>query len=124
MNKFISSIVTTQGALASRATQMSNLAENSLKALGIKLDSDISALDMERAQLLDFAPDTTDSLRPGAGKGGKFNSDEWAARLVKLNYDERELKIQRGIVTSLIDELFTDEDAADGGAANPAEIHD
>lgn len=123
MNKFISSIVTTQGALASRATQMSNLAENSLKALGIKLDTQISNIDMERAQLLDFAPDTSDSLRPGAGKGGKFNSDEWAAALVKLNYDERELKIQKGIVTKLLDELFTDEDV-DGGAANPAAIHD
>lgn len=68
MNKFISGIVAGKSTLASRATQLSNLVENAVKQNLIEIEGQISNLEMERASLLDFAPNTTDSLRPGNGK--------------------------------------------------------
>ena len=122
MNKFISGIVAGKSTLASRATQLSNLVENAVKQNLIKIEGQISNLEMERASLLDFAPNTTDSLRPGNGKDGEFKPEAWAKRLLQIDYDLRELKIQKDLVEKELSELFDEVDETDETA--PAEIHD
>lgn len=107
MNKFISSIVAGKSVLSSRASQLESLVKNSVEKNRINLDSKIAELKMERTLLLDFAPETTDSLRPGNGE--KFDSkysDEWAAKLFKIDYDLRELLIQKDIIDKEAEELF------------------
>lgn len=122
MNKFISGIVAGKSTLASRATQLSNLVENAVKQNLIKIEGQISNLEMERASLLDFAPNTTDSLRPGNGKDGEFNPEAWAKRLLQIDYDLRELKIQKTLIDAEHKELFTE--AVVDETDVPAEIHD
>ena len=121
MNKFISGIVAGTSTLRSRATQVSNLIENSIKQNSIALDTKISDLEMKRANLLDFAPDTTDSLRPGNGKT-KEDAAKFAKTLLEIDYELRELKIQKDLVEKELSELFDEVDETDGGT--PAEIHD
>ena len=122
MNKFISGIVAGKSTLASRATQLSNLVENAVKQNLIKIEGQISNLEMERASLLDFAPNTTDSLRPGNGKDDEFNPEAWAKRLLQIDYDLRELKIQKTLIDAEQKELFTE--AVVDETDVPAEIHD
>ena len=122
MNKFISGIVAGKSTLASRATQLSNLVENAVKQNLIKIEGQISNLEMERASLLDFAHNTTDSLRPGNGKDGEFNPEAWAKRLLQIDYDLRELKIQKTLIDAEQKELFTE--AVVDETDVPAEIHD
>ena len=122
MNKFISGIVAGKSTLASRATQLSNLVENAVKQNLIKIEGQISNLEMERASLLDFAPNTTDSLRTGNGKDGEFNPEAWAKRLLQIDYDLRELKIQKTLIDAELKELFTE--AVVDETDVPAEIHD
>ena len=122
MNKFISDIVAGKSTLASRATQLSNLVENAVKQNLIKIEGQISNLEMERASLLDFAPNTTDSLRPGNGKDGEFNPEAWAKRLLQIDYDLRELKIQKTLIDAEQKELFTEAVVEETDV--PAEIHD
>ena len=76
---------------------------------------------MKRANLLDFAPDTTDSLRPGNGKT-KEDAAKFAKTLLEIDYELRELKIQKDLVNKELSELFDEVDETDGGT--PAEIHD
>lgn len=122
MNKFISGIVAGKSTLASRATQLSNLVENAVKQNLIKIEGQISNLEMERASLLDFAPNTTDSLRPGNGKDGEFKPEAWANRLLQIDYDLRELKIQKTLIDAEQKELFTEAVVEETDV--PAEIHD
>lgn len=122
MNKFISGIVAGKSTLSSRATQLSNLVENAVKQNLIKIEGQISNLEMERASLLDFAPNTTDSLRPGNGKDGEFNPEAWAKRLLQIDYDLRELKIQKTLIDAEQKELFTEAVVEETDV--PAEIHD
>lgn len=122
MNKFISGIVAGKSTLASRATQLSNLVENAVKQNLIKIEGQISNLEMERASLLDFAPNTTDSLRPGNGNDGEFKPEAWAKRLLQIDYDLRELKIQKTLIDAEQKELFTEAVVEETDV--PAEIHD
>lgn len=119
MNKFISGIVAGTSTLKSRAAQLSKLVENSVKQNAITLDTQISDLEMKRAKLLDFAPDTTDSLRPGNGKGVE-DAAKFAKSLLEIDYSLRELKIQKDLVNKEIEELFSEAD----DTTAPAEIHD
>ena len=107
MNKFISSIVAGKSVLSSRASQLESLVKNSVEKKRINIDSKIAELKMERTLLLDFAPETTDSLRPGNGE--KFNSrfsDEWAEKLFKIDCDLYDLRIQKEIIDKETEELF------------------
>lgn len=107
MNKFISSIVAGKSVLSSRASQLESLVKNSVEKNRIKINSKIAELNMERTLLLDFAPESTDSLRPGNGR--KFDSsysDEWAEKLLKIDCDLYDLLIQKDIIEKETEELF------------------
>jgi hypothetical protein len=81
---------------------------------GQKLKNDIAEVEIEIQNLTDFAPDTTQSLRPGV-KG--WNPTTWAANLQDAKTRLYELNIELKIAEATLKEFFGDE----GAALAPAE---
>ena len=70
--------------------------------------------DQKKAELID--------LYVYAGKDGEFNPEAWAKRLLQIDYDLRELKIQKTLIDAEQKELFTEAVVEETDVT--AEIHD
>ena len=101
-------------ALVARASQINVQAKIAQENIVHGLKNDIAEVEIEIQNLTDFAPDTTQSLRPGV-KG--WNPTTWAANLQDAKTRLYELNIELKIAEATLKEFFGDE----GAVLAPAE---
>ena len=93
-------------ALVARASQINTQAKIAQSSIVQKLKNDIANVEIEIQNLTDFAPDTTQSLRPGV-KG--WNPAKWASDLQDAKVRLYELNVELKIAEKTFDEFFGDE---------------
>lgn len=96
-------------ALVARASQINVQAQIAQDNIVQKLKNDIAEVEIEIQNLTDFAPDTTQSLRPGV-KG--WNPTKWASDLQDAKTRLYELNIELKIAEKTKQEFFGDEEDA------------
>ena len=98
-------------ALAARARQIDTQAKIAQEAIVAKLKNEKARLELKLQDLTDFAPETTQSLRPGVAN---WNPEKWAKELheVKLNLYENSVELE--IAESTMKEFFGEVDGEDG----------
>ena len=94
-------------ALVARASQINTQAKIAQENIVHGLKNDIAEVEIEIQNLTDFAPDTTQSLRPGV-KG--WNPTKWASDLQEAKTRLYELNIELKIAEATEKEFFGDED--------------
>lgn len=94
-------------ALRARASQINTQAKIAQEEIIHKLKIEKTNVEMQIQGLTDFAPDTTDSLRPGV-KG--WNPTKWAADLQDAKTRLYELEVELKIAEATFDEFFEDDD--------------
>ena len=94
-------------ALVARASQINVQAKIAQQAIVQNLKNDIANVEIEIQNLTDFAPDTTQSLRPGV-KG--WQPTKWASDLQEAKTRLYELNIELKIAEATEKEFFGDED--------------
>ena len=93
-------------ALVARAGQINVQAKIAQQNIVQKLKHDIAEVEIEIQNLTDFAPDTTQSLRPGV-KG--WNPAKWASDLQDAKTRLYELNVELKIAEKTYEEFFGDE---------------
>jgi len=94
-------------ALVARASQINTQAKIAQANIVQRLKNDIAEVEIEVQNLTDFAPDTTQSLRPGV-RG--WNPQKWAADLQDAKTRLYELKVELKIAEDTFKEFFGDDD--------------
>lgn len=94
-------------ALVARAGQINVQAKIAQQNIVQKLKNDIAEVEIEIQNLTDFAPDTTQSLRPGV-KG--WNPAKWASDLQDAKTRLYELNVELKIAEKTFEEFFGDDD--------------
>ena len=94
-------------ALVARASQINVQAKIAQQAIVQNLKNEIANVEIEIQNLTDFAPDTTQSLRPGV-KG--WNPSKWASDLQEAKTRLYELNIELKIAEATEKEFFGDDD--------------
>jgi transglutaminase/protease-like cytokinesis protein 3 len=94
-------------ALVARASQINVQAKIAQQAIVQNLKNEIANVEIEIQNLTDFAPDTTQSLRPGV-KG--WNPTKWASDLQEAKTRLYELNIELKIAEATEKEFFGDDD--------------
>ena len=94
-------------ALVARASQINVQAKIAQQNIVQNLKNEIAEVEIEIQNLTDFAPDTTQSLRPGV-KG--WNPTKWAADLQEAKTRLYELNIELKIAETTEKEFFGDDD--------------
>ena len=94
-------------ALVARASQINVQAKIAQQAIVQNLKNEIANVEIEIQNLTDFAPDTTQSLRPGV-KG--WHPTKWASDLQEAKTRLYELNIELKIAEATEKEFFGDED--------------
>ena len=94
-------------ALVARAGQINVQAKIAQQNIVQKLKNDIAEVEIEIQNLTDFAPDTTQSLRPGV-KG--WNPAKWASDLQDAKTRLYELTVELKIAEKTFEEFFGDDD--------------
>lgn len=90
MSKFIRTIAGSGDSIKlARATAVANSAEIAQKALVNSLEASLNRLEVQLGQLTDLAPESGDSLRPGAG----FEATRWVAAVQATNLEIRQAVI-------------------------------
>lgn len=98
--------ISTNGTLSERASLLANQAEEVINGLLTEKKQDLNVLKMKRQRLLDFAPDSTESLIP---KGyNDWDAKSWAMQLHDIDAEILEVLDSIDILESLIEELFTE----------------
>lgn len=100
-------------ALVARASQINTQARIAQETIVQNLKNEIAEVEIEIQNLTDFAPDTTQSLRPGV-KG--WNPTKWASDLQDAKTRLYELNVELKIAENTFKEFFGDEE----GAIEPA----
>ena len=93
-------------ALVARASQINVQAKIAQQNIVQNLKNEIAEVEIEIQNLTDFAPDTTQSLRPGV-KG--WNPTKWASDLQEAKTHLYELNVELKIAEKTFEEFFGDE---------------
>jgi hypothetical protein len=115
MNKFIRTIVgNADGIKAQRAGVLATQAKLAQESIVSDLRRKLAGLDLQLTQLVDLAPDTSDSLRPGNG----FNPVQWAKAVHALKVELDGVKRELAIAEETYVDWFGNVPAAAGTPAN------
>lgn len=107
MNKFQQLISDNSPAtLVRRAGTISKAAEIAQQNIVNKLEEHKCSLEMKIANLTDFAPETTDSLRPG---DKNWDAAKWAKELQETKQELYDINIQLKIAKETFAEYFKEE---------------
>ena len=107
MNKFTKLISDNSSTtLQRRASTIATAAEIAQQEIVNKLKQEKCKLEMKIANLTDFAPETTDSLRPG---DKDWDAGTWAKELQEAKQDLYDVSIQLEIATNTYNEYFKEE---------------
>lgn len=107
-NKFIK-LISDNGSstLVRRAETISTAAEVAQQNIVNQLKQEKSRLEMRIINLTDFAPETTDSLRPG---DKDWDATKWAKELQETKEELYDVKIQLKIAEDTYNEFFKETD--------------
>jgi len=94
-------------ALVARASQINVQAKIAQQNIVQNLKNAIAEVEIDIQNLTDFAPDTTQSLRPGV-KG--WNPTKWASDLQEAKTRLYELNVELKIAEKTFEEFFGDDD--------------
>lgn len=104
MSKFLDLISDNSNAtLKRRANSIAQNAEIAQQNIVNSLKQQRSALELRIADLTDFAPDSTDSLRPG---NKDWNAEEWAKSLQEAYEELYSVNISLKIAENTYNEYF------------------
>ena len=104
MNKFQRLISDNSSTtLARRAGTITKAAEIAQQNIVNKLEEHKCSLEMKIANLTDFAPETTDSLRPG---DKNWDAARWAKELQETKQEHYDINIQLKIAKETFAEYF------------------
>lgn len=98
-------------ALKNRAVAINEQAKIAQTNIINGLKQKKTELELAIQNLTDFAPDTTQSLRPGVG--GNWNPAEWAKRLQNAKTELYTVGIQLKIAEQTFDEFFGEDETAE-----------
>jgi len=105
MNKFQTLMADNSSAtLKRRAGSIATKADIAAQTVVNELKNHVSSLELKIDQLVDFAPDSTDSLTIGAKD---WNPDQWARELQKTKWELYLAKEQLKIAEETYKEYFT-----------------
>ena len=108
MNKIVKTMLESSSEiLKKRATMIATNIEIEQTNYINSLKQEIMKTEMKIQDLLDFAPDSTDSLRPASKN---FNAKQWVKELNEANMNLYELKISLELAEKTFEELFVEED--------------
>jgi hypothetical protein len=96
-------------ALVARASQINVQAKIAQETIVQNLKNQIAGVEIEIQNLTDFAPETTQSLRPGCKD---WNPTKWAANLQDAKTRLYELNIELKIAENTYKEFFGDDETA------------
>lgn len=109
MGKFLNMMsASSSQTLKNRAEQLNTQASIAQDAVVAKLESEKSEIEIKIQDLTDFAPDTTDSLRPGLRN---WNPTVWANNLQKYKVRLYEINVELAIAKATQEEFFGQETA-------------
>ena len=115
MNKFLKMMSQNDSrALQARASQINTTGEIAQKSIIQELKNKKAKLEIAIQDLTDFAPDTTQSLRPGCKN---WDPDKWARDLHSLKVERYGVNVGLEIAEDTYDEFFKSDDAEDTDAA-------
>ena len=97
-------------ALVARAGQINTQAKIAQEEIIHKLKNEKASIEIEIQNLTDFAPDTTQSLRPGV-QG--WNPTKWAADLQDAKVRLYELNVELKVAEATFKEFFGDDEDTD-----------
>lgn len=104
MNNFIKNMsMSCKDIRINRAQQVSRAAEIQQQNLINVFKSDIVLLELELNNLLDFAPNNTNSLRPTSTN---WDAQDWVSQVHEHKTKIRELKIELAIAQKTYNDLF------------------
>jgi hypothetical protein len=107
MNKFQKLIADTSSAtLQRRAGGIATQAEIAQQTIVNQLKSKVTELELKVENLTDFAPSTTESLRPG---NDGWDLSNWAVELQRTKWDLHLAEEQLKIAQDTYNEYFTEE---------------
>ena len=107
MNKFQKLIADTSSAtLQRRAGSIATQAEIAQQTVVNQLKSKVTELELKVETLTDFAPSTTDSLRPG---NDGWDPSNWAVELQRTKWELHLAKEQLKIAESTFAEYFNED---------------
>jgi len=97
----------TDSIRSNRSSLITTQTKNSLTRYISAVENEITTKELELDRLLDLAPDTTDSLRPG---GKDFNPDQFIERCLLLRNEIKVLKeIDLKNAQDFMEEMFIEE---------------
>lgn len=96
----------TSTTLQRRASSVTTQAEIAQQTIVNTLKTKVAELELKIENLTDFAPSTTDSLRPG---NENWSASSWAEELQRTKWDLFLCKEQLKIAEETFKEYFTDE---------------
>lgn len=105
MNKFLKSISNGSSTLQKRAYSLSESARVAQSNLVNYLRNEKTKLELKECDLIDFSPETTDSLRPISKD---WDAETWAKELQEIRQKIYDIKIQLDIAESTYNEFFTE----------------
>lgn len=107
MNKFQKLIADNSSAtLKRRAGSIATQAEIAQQTIVNQLKSKVTELELRVENLTDFAPETTESLRPGSAD---WNPSDWAVELQRTKWELYLAKEQFKIAENTYAEYFNEE---------------
>ena len=116
-NKFTSMLsASNEGIKAERARILGNQASISAGRLVTDLQDAVLVLENKVYEMTDFAPETADSLRPGAN----FNAATWIKDLHKTRLDLRLKRIELDEAEAIYNEWFGETESAKPAKAKKA----
>lgn len=92
-------------ALVARAKQIDCQARIAQEAIVAKLKNKKAALELKLQDLTDFAPETTQSLRPGVAN---WQPEKWAAELHNVKVGLYEVEVELQIANATMKDFFGD----------------
>ena len=95
-------------ALVARASQINTQARIAQEDIVHGLKNEIANVEIEIQNLTDFAPDTTQSLRPGCKD---WNPKKWASNLQSAKTRLYELNVELKIAEKTFEEFFGEDEA-------------
>lgn len=108
--QFLKNITNSKATLANRAALIEKQAIAAQTGIITSLELNKMKTESQLQSLLDFAPDSSYSLKPGRPD---FNASAWAKEVHKLNCELIKIEEQLTIANKTYTELFTNEDSAE-----------
>ncbi len=98
-------LISSNNAYANRSTAIEQKAKIAQESIVNALKNRKANLELRIADMLDFAPETTDSMRPGSAT---WNAETWAVDLQNLKVEAEDVTLQLKVASETLNDLFSE----------------